>query len=313
MKRILALLLLLPATALGQSLPAKYVVALSETGSGLSRGLVFHAPFTDPANPLTIYKGTGALTFTRAHDATHTATFTHPTTGLVTVASADQLRVEARGALVEEARTNILPRSQQFDNTDAWSFWGAASVTAGFTSPAGDNTAFRLSMPAANSGIHATVSTTATTYAASIWIRADSTGAIRFFNGAGGGFDNTINVTTSWQRYETVAAEDGASGQFGLYRNNAGQLDNVYIWGPQWEVGASATSYIPTVTGVMSRSADTLGFPTIGSPGTSIASVDGVKSEVTYVEYNPVGHHTGGMMVWGRVLSGEEKLAITGH
>lgn len=234
-------------------------------------GLMFYAPFDDPASPLKLIRGTGTLSFTRAHDATHTATYVHPGTGLVTVASADQLRIEAAGALIEGARTNIILRSQQFDNTDVWAFWGAASVTAGIVSPAGDNTAFQLDMPNANTGIHASVSTTAATYAASIWIRADSAGTIRFFNGAGGGFDNTINVTTIWQRYSTVAAEDGVNGQFGIYRNNAGQLSRVYIWGAQWEVAAFASSDLPSTTAEVTRNVDVLTAQTSGN----IDNVDG--------------------------------------
>lgn len=47
--------------------------------------LIFHAPLNDPNNPLTVSTGNGAFTYTRAS----TATYIHPTTGLVTTSPAN--------------------------------------------------------------------------------------------------------------------------------------------------------------------------------------------------------------------------------
>ena len=147
MKRTVSVLLalLLPVLAFGQDLPAKYLAALTNSevpgGSGIYRGLTFHAPFTDPAAPLTVYKGS-ALTFTRAT----TATYVHPTTGLITTATAGQLRIEASGALIEGARTNIVPYSEDWSNA-VWDIYAGAAfvITVDNTiAPDGTLTADRL-------------------------------------------------------------------------------------------------------------------------------------------------------------------------
>lgn len=92
-RRLLAALLLCLAVAS----PALAVDSGDPPTPWWFRGLTFHVPFDDPAASLKTIRGAGAFTFTRAHDATHTATYVHPGTGLVTTASADQLRVEADG------------------------------------------------------------------------------------------------------------------------------------------------------------------------------------------------------------------------
>ncbi len=274
MRRILALVfsvLLAPVVVVSGEMSVKYRVALSEGGAGLVRGLTFHAPFTDPANSLTLYKGTGTLSDTR----NTTSTYVHATTDLVTVASANTGRIEDNGVLVEGQRVNKITYSNVFDNTDGWAFWGAASVTPGITSPAGDNTAYQLDMPAASTGIHhidyTDVSGLPLSFA--IYIKADENGTIRVFDG-GGNFTNdiTASVTTEWQRFYTTGtrATPGAC-QFGVYRNSAGQLAKVYIYGSQMEEGASSSSYIPTTTAAVTRNADVLSIASSGN----IDNVDG--------------------------------------
>src|SRR3990172_1403295 len=104
----------------------------SRAGSGSSfdkkywwdtNALPFYAPFTDPANPLRLIKGTGSLSFTRAT----TATYVHPTMGLITSAASGQLRIESNGALIEGQRTNLALQSEAFGTT--WSN-NASSDTA---------------------------------------------------------------------------------------------------------------------------------------------------------------------------------------
>ena len=114
--RRLATILLLLATLAGISRAESFPSFPSFPGAGAAtrqfdadtwwfRGLTFYAPFDDPASPLRLLRGTGTLTFTRAT----TATYVHPGTGLVTVASAGQLRIETRGAFFEAARLYTIP------------------------------------------------------------------------------------------------------------------------------------------------------------------------------------------------------------
>jgi hypothetical protein len=84
-----------------------------------------------------------------------------------------------------------------------------------------------------------------------------------------------------------------------------------YLWGTQLEQGA-LTSYVPTGATTMLRNADALTFPTIASPGTAIARVDGTMQEVVYATFNPVGHHVKDFREWGRTLSAAEISAVVG-
>ena len=354
MKRILALafaVLLAPAVVVSGEMPVKYRVALSEGGAGLVRGLTFHAPFSDPANPLTVYKGS-ALTFTRAHDATHTATYIHPTMGLVTVADADQLRIEASGALAELAGVNLLTYSQVFSG---WTLADGGSVTDdNVTAPDGNLTAAKLTdnNAAAGTQLRKAISVSAaTSYAVSLFIRKTTGATTRpifelYYTDTGGAAIYTqvaVNTNTGvltanpsyppdasgsesvgnyWRVW--IARTSGASsttGVWSLYPAAAtlaspgydGALTGtIYIWGAQMEAGVSASSYIPTVATTMTRNADALTFPTIASPGTAIAKVDGVLQEVTYATFDPVGHHTKEFREWSRTLSAAEIAAVVG-
>jgi hypothetical protein len=291
MKRVVSfvLALLLPVLASGQDLPAKYLAALNETGAGLSQGLIFHAPFTDPATPLAIYKGTGPFTFARAHDATHTATFVHPVTGLVTVASADQLRIEADGALIEGARTNILTYSESLQ-TIGGGAWGISSAGTGTNpvvtgnngvAPDGSSTAERIVFDKG-------AGTTAGDYSVffhteqsglavphkvsmSVWLKSN-TGAsydILFRDGYGG-FSTVVTVTGSWTRFTGSSAAVSQTGaEFDLLlQGGASTSDNADIlaWGAQVEIAASPSSYMgPTAAGTMSRNLDDLTIPQSGN------------------------------------------------
>ena len=337
MKRILALLLLLPAIALGQDLQAKYLSAINEGGAGIARGMVLHAPFDDPANPLKAYVGS-ASTFTRAHDATHTATFVHPTTGLVTAASADQLRIEATGALVEAASANLFARSAQFDNTTIWTQNASRVVVDNAIAPDGTLSAEKFVADGTNDYHRITYSVTVVDQdSMTVSVYAKKSGdesrylIILQYDNAGhvSRFDLQLGTVTACATGFTCGI---ASAPNGFYRawsrsvNNAGTTlagaimlasadsyapyggDNAtggWLWGAQMEKGA-LSSYIPTVATAMTRNTDALTLPTIASPGTAIATVDGVKQKITYATFDPVGHHMKQLRVWSRTLSASE-------
>lgn len=336
MKRIVALLLFLPAIALGQDLPAKHIAALSETGAGLSRGLTFHAPFTDPANPLTVYKGS-ALAFARAHDATHTATYLHPTTGLVTVASADQLRIEAQGALFEEAKTNLYTYSEQFNNI-AWTAAAANLTVTADNSVAPDGT-LTADLVVLDNGVgggpvgyfNRTVTLVAP-YSMSVFLKNAGRDVLVLQDGSGNGaiFNLTAKTATviggafvsasiqqmlsGWYRCKVnYATGANASPHFFSYFNTAGDgVNGMYFWGAQLEAGVPVSSYIPAVAATTTRNADAITFPTIASPGTAMARVDGTMQEVDYATFDPTGHHVKDFREWDRVLSAGEISAVVG-
>ena len=144
---------------------------------------------------------------------------------------------------LESARVNLLT-----DSGGTWPrAWGTATITSGANDPDGGATAFQIDMPAAYTGRNKTIpgGLAGKPLLASLYIKADVAGTVRFFDGTGGSFDTTLNVTTQWQRLAANSAikVDAESIEVGIYRNDAGQLSKVYVWHPQLEVNTTTTPY----------------------------------------------------------------------
>ncbi len=283
------------------------------------------------------YVGT-APTFARAHDATHTATYVHPTTGLVTVASADQLRIEATGALVEAASANLYARSAQFDNTTIWTQNASRVVADNAIAPDGTLSAEKFVADGTNDYHRITFSVTVVDQdSMTVSVYAKKSGdesrylIILQYDNAGhvSRFDLQLGTVTACAAGFTCGIASAPNGFYRAWSKSvanggttlAGAImltdrdsyasypgDNTaggWLWGAQMEKGA-LSSYIPSVATAMSRNADALTLPTIVSPGTAIATVDGVRQQITYSTFNPIGHRTKEMRVWSRTLSASE-------
>lgn len=205
------------------------------------------------------------------------------------------LRYGTNGLLLEESRTNILLRSQEFDNA-AWTT-SIASITANATTaPDGTATADKI-VEAAATNSHYTqqnpVIGLGAVYSISVYAKAAERSAIELdlydagaahllgraqFNLATGavisnsaGTASITALANGWYHCKiagvaATAATGAGFAQFFVLNgsfaaNYAGDgTSGLYLWGAQLEAGAFITSYIPTTTSGASRAQDVVTF-----------------------------------------------------
>jgi hypothetical protein len=224
---------------------------------------------------------------------------------------------ESLGLLIEESRTNLLTYSSEFDNAD-WVKSGVSVTTNTIVSPNGvadgerlvENTALTdhlitQSLTKAASAIAYTLSCylkssernamfvlDAGSNTNRVFVIFDLTlGTISVSAAASGTFSSPIASITSvgngWYRCTltgTTGTETAlrsriwmANGVLLTYTGNG--YSGIFLWGAQLEEGASATSYIPTVTSQVTRAADSASMA-----GTNFSSWWRTDEGTLYVE-----------------------------
>jgi hypothetical protein len=233
------------------------------------------------------------VTFTRLNP---TATY-YNASGVLTTATTDVPRFDhdpstlvSKGLLIEEQRTNLLTRSQEFDNV-AWArtnilAFGSGSIANAVVSPSGETNADKA-VEDTNNGNHTIFQSytvaSGGAYTFSVYLKTAE--RYRCLLVAGGGFAanqagfnlNTgetygvvgctaaiTSVGNGWYRCTWVAtANASVATTFGIYFDNGttptytgNGTSGLYLWGAQLEAGAFPTSYIPTTSAQVTRSAD---------------------------------------------------------
>jgi hypothetical protein len=226
------------------------------------------------------------ITFTRTSSGTfidsagvlqtassNVARFTH---GPVTLAS--------QGLLIEEVRTNLLPRSEQFD-TAPWTPLNGTPSSTLVLDPAGGLAAhsFIENTASGNHQIFQTLSTAIGVQTFSIFVKAAGRTSCQLllFNGTDGSFGRVnVNLNTGvlssvigsafaqqflngWWRISVTGTSTVLSSSANLLLVNGGATSylgdgasGVLLYGAQLEAGAFASSYIQTTTTALARAAD---------------------------------------------------------
>lgn len=255
--------------------------------------------------------GSGDMTVTRATTATRVNS-----SGIIESVATNVPRLDYTGStcpsvLIEPQRTNLVLRSEEFDNASWVKF--NATVTANSTiSPDGTLDADKIigSAGISNNNVYQSPSLTANTqYTETVYakksewdwivleIRGEAVDAVvAWFNVntgtvgviKNGGTATITNVGNGWYRCSltrTMGATTSST-RVRIYTTNANDsysvgdgTSGVFIWGAQLEAGSSATSYIPTTNATVTRNADLISK-------TGITDLIGQTEGTLYAEVN---------------------------
>ena len=217
---------------------------------------------------------------------------------------------ESLGLLIEEQRTNLVVGSTDFSG------WTRPNVSYSVEAVAPDGTLsaskFISTTTGSNSGAYRAIAGTATTI--SMYAKAAGKNWLAFINTSGSAFIAFFNVSTGvvgtvatgytasitavgngWYRCVLTAA----SGSFAFHQwcvcdqdndtsVTSNQINGVCVWGAQAEAGSFATSYIPTTSAQVTRSADSASMT-----GTNFSSWynqgEGTAYAEAQINFAPIG------------------------
>ncbi|QDK21155.1 hypothetical protein ES815_23715 [Leclercia adecarboxylata] len=225
-----------------------------------------------------------SVTLTRAGTGTYT-----DKSGVLRTAAINEPRFEKEGLLIEEQRTNQALYSQDLSNA----YWPKARVitTTGFSAPDGSNNAIKLipnTEAASSHYISKPLSAVAgNAYVWSIFVKAGEYTKCRL-NFSGSATTNNMScdfdlitgtatgvtsegvptitpLADGWFRVSSKTEVYATSGvvniNIWIMEQNTTTftgdgIKGLYIWGAQFEQGATMTSFIPTTTATVTRAAD---------------------------------------------------------
>lgn len=225
-----------------------------------------------------------------------------PTTTRLNIPRIDYTNGSCPSLLVEPQRSNLLTYSEQF-NDASWAKANMVIVANNTTSPDGTNSADKATASSyPSTSLTKTNLLTAASYTSSIYVKADTVSTFRIdlvTAGFAAGGNCIFNLTTLATTITNYGATTGTTAKIenvgnGWYRCSLtvtataltyfnqfypAANGSVFIWGAQLEVGAYATSYIPTVASTVTRNADVISK-------TGISSLIGQTEGTIFLDFN---------------------------
>lgn len=252
-----------------------------------------------------------------AYTPTTTAPITNYIPRLLTAASGvarfdhNPTTFESLGLEIEESRTNLVVRSEEFDNS-GWTKTNSTITANTIVSPDGTlnadkhvpNSGATIGVGASSTRIYQSPSVVSgTAYVLTLYAKAAEYDQLQLavittptltatFSLTAGtvvsGTGATITlVGNGWYRCSLPFTADITGGQqirlsaFSSTTSTGNGYSGIYIWGAQLEAGAFATSYIPTVASQVTRAADAASMT-----GTNFSSWYNAEEGTMYAEAN---------------------------
>jgi hypothetical protein len=231
--------------------------------------------------------GAGDLDVVRATTATRVNSAGLIESVAVNVPRLDYTDSTCPSILVEPRRTNLVLRSQEFDNGE-WST-SDVTVTANTTiSPSGLQDADTINAIELEQRINQAITVVANTkYTFSFYAKKGTmtTPKYSIFDLSNGAFiltqinySSLVNAST-WSRITATFTTPAGCTSIGIYPINGASTGTIFLWGAQLEAGSYATSYIPTVASAVTRNADVISK-------TGISSLIGQTEGTFYLDIN---------------------------
>jgi hypothetical protein len=182
--------------------------------------------------------------------------------------------------LLEPQRTNLYPYSEQLNQ---WTASGS-TVTANYAvSPDGYTNADRVQFTA-GSVVFYSGTGSAGTNTISVYAKATNgvSGQFRFFGNGATTLSTDQTATGEWQRFTFTYTYSAVTAGLAAPTTGGGVSD-VIFWGFQHEIGAYATSYVPTLSASATRGADS-------ANKTGISSLIGQTEGTLFADFFYIGN-----------------------
>jgi hypothetical protein len=248
---------------------ASLIVTPNGYKGGVTTGKLYSVKPTDASGDMVVSRATTATRVNSSNLIESVA---------INVPRLDYTNSTCPSILVEPTRTNEFFYSEEFDNA----YWDKTNVTVTAnttTAPDGTTTADKFIPNTTNSTHHVRkLSLASNAYTFSVFAKAGGettfsmwlvSASVRAeFNLSTGTI--TVNTATSakiepypngWYRCSVYSSTPGTTAH--IYGRTGGVfvgdgINGIFLWGAQIEAGSTATSYIPTVAGTVTRNADVI-------------------------------------------------------